>query len=103
MGEFVQVTVRILEKEYQVSCPVEEREALMRSADFLNSRMRQIRDGGKVVGLERISVMTALNLAAELLSSQTKEARLGDDFGLRIKAMRERVETALQSGQQMEL
>ena len=55
MSDFVQVTVRILEKEYQVSCPVKEREALMNAADYLNGQMRAIRDAGKVVGLERIA------------------------------------------------
>jgi len=103
MGDFVQVTVRILEKEYQVSCPSEERDALISSAAFLNKRMREIRDSGKVVGLERIAVMTALNLANELISTQSREHRLEDDFGLRLKSIRERVETALQTGQQMDL
>jgi cell division protein ZapA len=103
MGEFVQVTVRILEKEYQVSCPVEERESLMNAADYLNSQMRKIRESGKVVGLERIAVMTALNLTAELLGSKSREDLLDNSYGLRLKSMRERVESALQSGRQLEL
>ena len=103
MSDFVQVTVRILEKEYQVSCPIKEREALMNAADYLNGQMRAIRDAGKVVGLERIAVMTALNLTAELLGSKSREQLIDDDYGLRIKSMRERVETALQSGRQLEL
>ena len=103
MGEFVHVTVRILEKEYQVSCPAEERDALIDSAAFLNKRMREIRDSGKVVGLERIAVMTALNLANELIGSQSRESRIDKDFGLRLKSIRERVETALQSGRQLDL
>jgi cell division protein ZapA len=103
MGEFVQVTVRILEKEYQVSCPVEERESLMNAADYLNAQMRKIRESGKVVGLERIAVMTALNLTAELLGSKSRENLLDSSYGLRLKSMRERVESALQSGRQLEL
>ena len=62
------VSVRILEKEYHVSCPAEERAALLDSAEFLNGKMREIRDSGKVVGLDRIAVMAALNIAYELLS-----------------------------------
>ncbi len=65
--ETTQVSIRILDKEYQVSCPANERQELIDSAELLNSAMREIRDGGKVVCLERISVMAALNLTNELL------------------------------------
>jgi cell division protein ZapA len=57
------VTVRILEKEYFVSCPQDERADLLDSAEFLNKKMREIRDTGKVVGADRIAVMAALNMA----------------------------------------
>ena len=57
------VTVRILEKEYFVSCPQEERADLLDSAEFLNKKMREIRETGKVVGADRIAVMAALNMA----------------------------------------
>jgi cell division protein ZapA len=61
------VSVRILEKEYQVACLPEERSELLDSAEYLNVKMREIRDGGNIVGLDRIAVMAALNLAHELL------------------------------------
>ena len=51
------VTVRILEKEYFVSCPQDERADLLDSAEYLNKKMREIRDTGKVVGADRIAVM----------------------------------------------
>ncbi len=60
-----QVNVKILDKEYQVSCKANERTELMDSAEMLNERMRQIRDSGKVTGLDRIAVMAALNMAHE--------------------------------------
>ncbi len=44
------VSVRILEKEYHITCPIEERSDLLDSAEFLNTKMREIRDSGKVVG-----------------------------------------------------
>ena len=61
------VSVRILEKEYQVACLPEERSELLDSAEYLNVKMREIRDAGNIVGLDRIAVMAALNLAHELL------------------------------------
>ncbi|MEJ2418472.1 MAG: cell division protein ZapA [Exilibacterium sp.] len=63
------VIVNILDKDYQVACPANERDALLRSARELDRRMRTIRDSGNVIGLERIAVMAALNLCHELLQS----------------------------------
>lgn len=101
--ENARVSVRILEKEYFVSCPYEERSALLDSAEYLNSRMREIRDSGKVVGLDRIAVMVALNLANELLTLKDREAKLDSEASARLRTMREQVESALERGQQLEL
>ena len=62
------VTVRIMSREYTVTCPPDEHEGLVASADYLNARMTAIRRRGKALGAERIAVMTALNLARELLA-----------------------------------
>jgi cell division protein ZapA len=98
-----QVNVKILEREYQFSCPEEERNELLKSAEYLNARMRQIRDSGKVVGLDRIAVMAALNLANEMLRLRDKDQSTDATVGLRLKSMRERVESALEQGKQLEL
>jgi cell division protein ZapA len=97
------VSVRIMEKEYVVACPYDERSALLDAAEFLNARMREIRDSGKVVGLDRIAVMAALNLAHEYLKGKDRESRLDNGVGQRVRALRERVEGALGKGQQLEL
>ena len=97
------VSVRIMEKEYVVACPYEERSALLDAAEFLNARMREIRDSGKVVGLDRIAVMAALNLAHEFLKGKDRESKLDSGIGHRVRALRERVEGALEKGQQLEL
>lgn len=98
-----QVNIKILEKEYQISCPASERAALVESADLLNRKMREIRDTGKVIGLDRIAVMAALNMANELLHSRSRGEHLEGDAKLRLQAMRERVEGALQTTRQLEL
>lgn len=97
------VSVRILEKEYHVSCPAEERAALLDSAEFLNRRMREIRDSGKVVGLDRIAVMAALNITNDLLQSRGRDESVESDVATRLRTMRERIESALSRGQQLEL
>ncbi len=64
------VFVKILDKEYQVACPREERQALLESAQLLDERMKAIKGTNTVIGLERIAVMAALNLSHELLQAR---------------------------------
>ena len=59
------LALRILDKEYRVSCPPEERESLLAAAGELNERMRDMRGGAKVLGAERMAVMAALNVIHE--------------------------------------
>jgi cell division protein ZapA len=100
---FAHINVKILEKEYQISCPADERKALIDSAEMLNLKMREIRDSGKVVGLDRIAVMAALNIANDLIVSHGIGDNLQNDAKDKVRVMCERVESALQSGQQLEL
>ncbi|MEM1263754.1 MAG: cell division protein ZapA [Pseudomonadota bacterium] len=101
---YAHVTVRILEKEYQVSCPAEERADLLDSAELLNRQMREIRDSGKVVGLDRIAVMAALNMANELLQTRNRDESLESSLGKRIKSMSERIDSAIGAdGRQLEI
>lgn len=100
---YAHVSVRILEKEYQVACPASERTALLDSAEALNERMREIRDSGKVVGLDRIAVMAALNMANELLLEREKGDSIEATVGNRIRVLSDRVESVLGSTQQLDL
>jgi cell division protein ZapA len=99
---YAHVSVRILEKEYQVACPASERTDLLDSAEMLNTKMREIRDSGKVVGLDRIAVMAALNMANELLQTRAKDEALETSIGPRLRVLNERVESIL-GNQQLEL
>ena len=100
---YAQVSVRILDKEYQVSCPVSERTDLLDSAEILNAKMREIRDSGRVVGLDRIAVMAALNMANDLLHAQAKDRLLEGDLSTRLKIISDRVDSALGGSKQLEL
>ena len=103
------VTVNILDKEYLVTCTDEEKAELIRSADYLDQKMREIRDGGKVIGSDRIAVMAALNISHELLTGESSNNLNGDsikmdrNIGVRIKGLQEKIEHALFKSQQMEL
>jgi len=95
MSQSQRVTVRLLDKEYQVACPEDEREALLESADLLNRKMKEIRDSGKVVGVDRIAVMAALNMTHDLL--QGKSTNLQEDERLlgRIRVLNDALAGAL--------
>ena len=97
------VSIRVLDKEYQVACPAEERSDLLDSAEYLDAKMREVRDTGGVVGLDRIAVISALNIANELIKMRHNGGTLDGDLGTRLRGMRERVESALEKGKQLEL
>lgn len=101
-SDSVPVTVHILEKEFCVACPANERDSLMASARYLDGKMRQIRDSRKVVGMDRIAVICALNLAHELLQNKTV-APAENAFAARVKYLHDKIESALQKDQQLEL
>jgi len=97
------VTIRILDKEYRIACPEEEREALLESARYLHGKMKQVRDTGKVIGSDRISLMAALNIAHELLQYKDQIENLEGALGSRLLAVQRKMDVALDKGRQMEL
>jgi len=70
------VTVKLLGKEYTISCPDGAEAELLASADFLNQKMKEIHNSGKVVGLERIAIMAALNTSHELIKSKEEQRQI---------------------------
>ena len=62
--------INVMGREFRVACPENEQKGLLEAVDYLNKKMSEIRDNGKVVGLERIAIMAALNIAHELLSTK---------------------------------
>jgi cell division protein ZapA len=98
-----QVSVRILDKEYQVACPASERTNLLDSAEILNAKMREIRDTGRIVGLDRIAVMAALNMANDLLQANVRDQELEGGISARLKNISDRVDTVLSGSQQLDL
>lgn len=92
MSDTTQVNVRILEKEYQFACAEEERVALLQAADYLDRLMREIRASGRVVGLDRIAVMAALNMANDLLHQQGNEQAIAESALERVKRLHQRLD-----------
>lgn len=85
------VAISILDKEYMVACSEKERESLFATVDYLNVKMQEVRDSGKMIGSERIAVMTALNVAHEFLTYK----RLKDDYTLVVDAGIRRIQSKI--------
>jgi len=98
-----QVSVRILDKEYQVACPASERTNLLDSAEILNAKMLEIRDTGRIVGLDRIAVMAALNMANDLINANARDQELEGGVSDRLKLISDRVDNVLSGTQQLDL
>lgn len=90
--------VNILGKEYRIACAADEEEDLLKAARLVNERMQHIRQSGKVIGTDRIAVMTALNLANDLLHQAPSEPVDLSDAQKRLRQMRKQVEVALNGG-----
>lgn len=103
MSEPKPVTVRILDKEYLISCDDSEREQLHTAVTFLNMKMKDVKDSGKVIGSERIAVMAALNIAHELLAYKRQNADYTKTIDRTIQRLRDKLDGALTNGKQLEM
>lgn len=99
--EIITMDVKILGKDFQVSCPADEQDDLISAASQLDKRMREIRDTGKVIGLERIAIMAALNFTHEY--SEAKDKAEGRETTNLLKKLNRKLDNALQSARQMEI
>ena len=97
------VVVKILDREYQISCPPSEQDALLKSARHLDENMRKIKARGTIHGLEKISVMAALNITHELIQKNRQINESRHSNAQKIKYLDDKVERALHSARQMEL
>ena len=89
------ISVEILDREYQFACEPGERAALKAAALFLDERMRVIKDAGRLMALEGIAVMTALNLSDELLKLKKVEKHRQENVDSRIRLLVNELDDAL--------
>lgn len=88
-------TIQLLEHEYRITCPPEARESLLAAADYLNSKMLEIRNTSRLSSMERIAIMAALNICHELLGCRQEVAELSDLVSERVQELSNTIETAL--------
>lgn len=97
------VTIKILDKEYLISCSEDEREQLHTSVNYLNAKMTDMKNSGRVIGAERIAVMTALNLAHELLAYKQENEDYTSAVDSAVQRLKSKIDEALVKGRQMEM
>jgi len=89
------IKIQIMEKEYLVTCPDEERDELIASAEHLSARMSEIRSSGKIIGIDRIAVMAGLNLAHEAIRSGSLDGAHTQSTVKRLETLNSRIEETL--------
>ena len=103
MADASTITVKILDREFRVSCPLEEQQHLMDSAEVLDQRMREIRDTGRVIGVDRIAMMAALNLTSELLSHENVNEEANDVTNKALDRMADKIDRCLHETESLDL
>ncbi|VAW52872.1 hypothetical protein MNBD_GAMMA06-164 [hydrothermal vent metagenome] len=94
MSKAEPLTVKIMEKEYRIACPEDEKNNLKASAELLNEKLKEIKQAGSVIGSERIAIMAALNMSHEILHSQSLVTE-HNDLNQRIDELSERISTSM--------
>lgn len=97
------VVVKILDKEYQVSCPPSEQDALLKSARYLDENMRKIKSRGNIHGLEKISVMAALNITHDMLGKSQLLNESRHETMQKLKFLEDKIDRSLQINRQIEI
>jgi len=101
-NEPIAVSIRILDKEYRISCEPDEEAGLRESARMLDHRMRELRQTGRIVGADRIAVMSALNIAYDLIKSRSGQAPSDQDLERRLGDLQQRLSDALATQDRMD-
>ena len=89
------VTIRILDRDYTVGVDPAERDGLEAAARTLDARMREIRGGNRTASVDRVAVLTALNLSHELLLLRKQVSQQESDLQRTLAELNRRLDHAL--------
>lgn len=91
----IPVTIEIMDKEFRIACIEGEQESLFTSARYVDRKMREIKASGKVIGIDKVAMMAALNIAHELLQQQQVQNQGANVLGQRIRGLQRKIESVL--------
>ena len=90
-----QIDFKVMGREFRVACPENEERELLEAVAYVDKRMLEIRDKSKVIGLERIAIMTALAIASDFLHAKAPgDVDLGE-FRRRINSLQSTIDAAM--------
>lgn len=87
--------MKILNKEIQVSCPAEAEEQLLEATLYLDKKMREISKNGRIIGVEKLAIIAALNITHELLSNRQQKEVYVQSVSAEIERLQNKLEDAL--------
>ena len=91
------VRIHIMDREYLVACPAEERKSLRQAAEYLDEQMRDTRERGRIMGVEKVAIMTALNVTHELLALKAHSVASSDQAQKKMEDLSKRIAKVLSS------
>jgi len=94
-GAVKQIDFKVMGREFRVACPENEERELLDAVAYVDRRMLEMRDKSKVIGIERIAIMTALAIAAELLHTKVPGGVDVAEFKRRILSMQASIDNAV--------
>jgi len=97
------INVTILDKEYLIACEEHEKEQLHSAVDYLNEKLLEMKNNGGVIGSERIAVMTALNIASEMLAYKNAKEDYTSEIGKTVQRLQGKINEALTRCTQLEI
>lgn len=89
------LSVNILDKEYRIACPTDAESDLLESAHFVDQQMRDIRNSGRVLSIDKIAVMAALNIAHELIKEQKKNQGVQATVDKQVQLVQDKLRSAI--------
>ncbi|MFZ2315387.1 MAG: cell division protein ZapA [Gammaproteobacteria bacterium] len=102
-NEIISTTIEILGKYYPIRCPEAEASSLQEAAILLNKKMLEVQESGKAINLERIAIITALNIAHEYLElSQQKTSILGN-ITQRLTQLQDKIDHVMGNAEPVEM
>ena len=97
------LSVKILDRHYQIKCPLDQTQALQESATYIDQQMRKFRQNSQVNNTERVAIITALNLCHELMQLRKQKNNYIDVMNQRIQDLQHRIENFLATSEPVEV
>jgi cell division protein ZapA len=103
MTTTIHTSIEILGKLYPIRCPEPEVKLLQQAAKLLNEKMTEVKDSGKVINIERIAIIAALNIARQFLEVEQQKITNTNKINHRLTQLQDKLDAAINKAMQSEL